>query len=304
MPRKISLAGKIAGSMNKVKARIIKIGFVRFMMRVMKEMKEDHGTNLAAAVAYYVFLSIFPLLLGLIGLFGLFLPSQGVQDQILNYIGNNLPGSQDVIENNIRSIVAVRGTLGIIGILGLLWAGSGIMSAVGHAINRAWDIPYELPFYLKKPRDIGLTIGLGILITLSLGASAILTFVPVESIPLVGSYFAQLLLRVGAFALAFIIFLILFKVIPNTHTYWRNIWPGALLTAFLFQIGRAILFYYINNFGNYQEVYGLIGSVIAILVWIYYSAILVILGAELTSEYSRLRRGIRRGIYSHGLAKP
>lgn len=235
---------------------------------------------------------------------GLVLPSQQVQVQIFSFIQNNIPGATDVIENNIRDVIELRGTLGIISIALLLWTGSGVLSAAGHAINRAWDIPRELQFYLKKPRDIGLTIGLGILFFLSLGASAILTFVPVGSIPIVGSYFVQIFIRVVAFALAFIIFLLLFKIIPNTKTYWRHIWPGAFFTAILFEIGRVVFLYYVNNFTNYQAVYGAIGSVIAILVWIYYSAILVILGAEFTAEYSRLRRGIGKGAHSHAVANP
>ncbi len=303
MPKKQSIFSKITNWVKKIQGRILRNSFIRFLMRVMGEMNEHDGTNMAAGVAFYAFLSLFPLLLGLIGLLGLFLPSQSVQDQILNFMQSNIPGAQDIISNNIHNIIQLRGTLGAIAIIGLLWSGSGILSAGGHAINRAWNIPKELQFYLKKPRDIGLTIGLGILFFLSLSASAVITIVQIGSIPIVGKFFVQLLLFLIAFALAFVIFLILFKVIPNTQTYWRHIWPGALFTAILFEIGRFVFFYYITNFGHYQAIYGAIGSVIAVLLWIYYSAILVILGAELTSEYSRLRRGIGKGRHSHSIAK-
>jgi membrane protein len=287
-----------------IQEQILGIRFIKFIMRVMTEMSQDDGTNMAAGIAYYAFLSIFPLILGLIGLLGLFLPSQTVQTQIFSFIQQNLPGAGSVVEENVRNVIQLRGTLGIIGILGLLWTGSGIISAAGHAINRAWDINKELQFYLKKPRDLGLTIGLGTLFFLSLGSGAIFSFVPVGSIPFIGEYAVQFVLRILSFILAFIIFLILFKVIPNTKTWWRHIWVGAVFTALLFEIGRIAFLFYIDNFGNYQMVYGTIGSVIALLIWIYYSAIIVILGAELTAEYSRLRRGVSKGTHSHTSANP
>jgi membrane protein len=304
MPQKNKYFYKITTSLKRIQNHILSVRFIRFMMRVIQEMGDDNGTNMAASVAYYAFLSLFPLLLGLIGFLGLILPSQSVQNQIFSYIQNNLPGARDIIENNIRQVIQLRGALGIIGIIGLLWSGSTLMSTLGSAINLAWDIPRQIPFYLQKLRDIGLTIGLGILFFISLASSAILNFIPVGSIPIVGSYFVQLFLRIVAFALAFVIFLILFKVMPNTKSYWRHIWPGALFTAVLFEIGRVIFLYYINNFTNYQAVYGTIGSVIALLVWIYYSAVMVIIGAEFTAEYSRLRRGIGKGTRSHSMAKP
>jgi len=299
-----SLFNKLIAKFNRIKDRVMQNALVRFLLRVIAELTEHDGTNMAAGVAFYVFLSIFPLLLGLIGLLGIFLPSETVQEQIFTFIQNNVPGATDIISNNIRNIINFRGALGVIGIVGLLWSGSNIVSAGGHAINRAWNIQTEMQFYLKKPRDIGLTIGLGLLFVLSLSASAIFSFVPVGSVPLVGNSLVQAFLFIVSYALVFVVFLMLFKVMPNTKTYWRHIWPGAFFTATLFVIGRAVFFFYINNFGDYQQVYGAVGSVIAVLLFIYYSAIIIILGAEVTSEYSRLRRGIGRGGHSHPTAQP
>ncbi len=282
-----------------IKDRILDIGIIKFVMRVFQEFGVDGGTNLAAGISYYAFLAMFPLILAFIGLLGFFLPSGMIQEQLFGFFRDNIPGAVNVLEGNIQNVINLRGTLGIIGILGLLWAGSGVISAVSNAINRAWDIQKEIPFYLKKPRDIGLTIGLGLLFFLSLGSVIIFNYVPVEGIPIIGSELAQALLRVIAFFVAWSIFLILFKVIPNTRTYWRYVWFGSLVTAVLFEIGRALIFFYLNNFVNYQMVYGSIASVIALLVWIYYSAIIVIIGAELTAEYGRMRRGIGRGLHSH-----
>jgi membrane protein len=243
----------------------------------MVEFGNDDATTMAAGVAYYVFLSIFPLILGAISILGYFLPSTEIQDQLFNFFRENIPGAVNVLQANIERVMSLRGTLGILGIIGLLWAGSGALAAIGHAINVAWDIPREMQFYWKKMRDIGLTIGLGLLFIISLGFGVVFNIAQVRNIPVIGLTIVQIGLRIIAFLLALTIFLILFKIIPNTRTYWRHIWFGALVTAVLFEIGRSLTFLYLTSFSNYQLVYGSIASVIVLLIWIYYSAIIVVL---------------------------
>ena len=79
------------------------------------------------------------------------------------------------------------------------------------------------------------------------------------------------------------------------QTYWRHIWPGALLAAVLFELARTLLIFYLENFANYQLVYGSIASIIVLLVWIYYSAFIMILGAEFTYQYGRMRYSVTAG---------
>jgi membrane protein len=264
---------------------------VVFMVNVMNQMNRDNGTTLAAAIAYYGFLSIFPLLLGLIGILGYILPSQDIQDQILSYVEQNLPGIADVITSNIQNVINARGALSVIGILGFLWSGSAIFGTLDNAINRARGITTAPPIFIRKPRDIGLMIGLGLLFLISLGASYVFSVINLSSLPVVGAYAVTVSTRIVAFLLAFLVFVVLFKVMPNTKTYWRYVWPGALITAALFEIGRSIFVYFISNFTNYASVYGTIGSIIAVLVLIYYFAIILIVGVEITAEYSRIQRG-------------
>lgn len=264
------------------------IGFVSFIVRVLNQMSNNNGSNMAAAIAYYGFLSLFPLLLGMFGLLGMFLSSQTIQQQIMSFVQENLPSASDVIVSNIQGVMQYRGTLGIIGIIGLIWVASGVMSALDNAINRAWDVPRTLHFYIRKPRDLGLTLGVGLLFLFSIGASYVFSVVRLDNLPGAGAFLVQASARLVAFILVFLVFLILFKLMPNTRTYWRYIWQGAFFTAVLFEIGRSLFVYYINNFTNYLLVYGSIASVVAALVWIYYSAFVVILGAQLTAEYCRI----------------
>ena len=294
MVKKGSFFKRALAREKRIQDRILDIYFIKFFIRVMAQFSKNNGSNMAAAIAYYGFLSLFPLILGLISLLGLFLPSLSIQQQILSLVQENLPKASDIIIANIQNVIHYRGTLGIVAIIGLLWSGSGILAALDYAINRAWDVPRMLQFYLRKPRDIGLTSGIGILFLISTMASYVFSVVQLKDLPIIGAYAIQVATRGIAFVLIFAIFLLLFKLIPNTKTYWRHVWPGALFTAIFFEIGRGLFVYYINNYTNYRLVYGSVGSVIAILVWIYYSAFILILGAELTAEYSRIRHVSRQ----------
>ena len=285
------MSQKHASLVQRIKARAFKMSLVIFFIRVINQLNKNNGTSLAAAIAYYGFLSIFPMLLGLVGILGYILPSENIQQQLISYVQQNLPGISDVITSNIQNVINARGALSIIGIIGFLWSGSAIFGALDNAINRARGTIQLSPIYIRKPRDIGLTIGIGILFLISMGASYVFSVIHLNSLPIVGAYFIEIGTRFVAFILAFVIFLILFKVVPNTKTYWRYVWPGAFITAVLFEVGRGLFVYYINNFTNYTSVYGTIGSIIAILVLIYYSALILIVGVEITAEYSRMQRG-------------
>jgi membrane protein len=273
----------------KAKDRLLKIPALQLILRTAEGAGNHDASQRAAGVAYYAVLSIFPLLLGLIAIFGFFLPSTNLQDELLKFVGNNFPGASDILRQNISSIVKLRGAMGLLSIVILFWGASSMFSAISLAINRAWDVRRYRPFFIRKASELGMVLSVGILFLLSLGTSTLLSVVggifdlPVTKLIIVlGS-------RLVGFLLILSVFLLLYKLIPNTRTYWQDIWPGALIAAILFEIARALLVFYLENLANYQLIYGSIASIIALLVWIYYSAFIMILGAEFTFQYSRMR---------------
>jgi membrane protein len=280
----------------RAKDRLLKIPVVQLISRTAEGLSNIDAAQKAAGVAYYAILSIFPLLLGLIALFGFFLPSVNLQDELLKFVGNNLPGATDIMRQNIMSIIRLRGILGVLSIVVLFWSGSTMFSAVSLAINRAWDIRRVRPFFIRKASEVGIAFGTGILFLLSLGASAIISILHrVLNLPAAHLIIVNVGSRLIAFLLMLAVFLLLYKLVPNTKTHWRYIWPGALLAAILFELARTLFIFYLENFANYQLIYGSIASIIVLLVWIYYSAFIMILGAEFTSQYGRMRCGVARG---------
>jgi membrane protein len=127
-------------------------------------------------VAYYAIISIFPLLLGLIAVFGFFLPSINLQNALLNFVGNNIPGATNILKENIDGIIRLRGVMSIISIVILFWGASALFGSISLAINRAWNINKNRHLFIRKASEIGMVFGTGMLFLLSLGTSTFITF--------------------------------------------------------------------------------------------------------------------------------
>jgi membrane protein len=261
--------------------RITNIPGIAFIIRVADKIGKDNAGDMAAGIAYYAFLAVFPLLLGVIALLGLFLPSETVRTQIFDFFQGYFPGSAELIERNIDSIIASRGAIGIISIILLLWTGSAIFGALGRVINKAWNVQKYRPFYIRKPGELAMALSIGLLFLLSMAAAAFSSVVPaLDSLAMIAS-------RIAAFVLLFITVALLYKFMPNTKTSWRCIWLGAILAAVLFEIARTAFAFFLSNFATYDIVYGSLEAVIVLLVWIYLSAFILIIGAEFSYEYGR-----------------
>jgi len=106
---------------------------------------------------------------------------------------------------------------------------------------------------------------------------------------------ANVALRALPWGLDLILFLLIYRYVPNCKTYWRYIWPGALVAAVLFEVAKGLFIWYLDNLASYRQVYGPLTSVMILLLWTYLSSLILILGAEISSEYGRMRRGLERG---------
>lgn len=271
--------------------------------RVAREMVDDEATHLAAGVAYYALFSLFPLILGLLAIGGTALTSEELKQQFLGFVTASLPGSEAIVEENVGELVQFRGALGAAAVIGLLWTASMGFGAVARAVNRAWDIRQNRPFYIAKPLHILMALAVGLLFLISTSATSVIQVLgnPQRDLGIPGQNFllalglVSLALRSVPFGLNLTIFLLVYKFAPNCKTYWRHIWTGAVAAAVLFELAKGLFLWYLDNLASYSQVYGSVASVIVLLFWIYLSALILILGAEISSEYSRMRLGIPRG---------
>ncbi len=289
------------GKQQQLKDRLLRVPPLQLAYRTARELSNDDATHMAAGVAYYAVLSVFPLLLGLVALFSLFLDSQTVRDRLFEFVRTYLPASVDLLERNIENVARLRGILGLASILGFFWSASAVFGAIARALNRAWDVKDDRPFYVQKALHLGMGLGIGLLFLLSLGATTAIGILARVDLRLPGGInpldnaVIQYGSRVVTALFTLAIFLLVYRYVPNVRTPWRYIWPGALLGTLLFEVGKNLFILYLNSFANYQQVYGSLASVVILLVWTYTSAYILILGAEFTAEYARMKMGIEEG---------
>ena len=252
--------------------------------RVFKELGDDDAAHLSAGVAYYSVFSVFPLLLGLLAISGTVFTSITLQEQFLDYVTESMPGSKEFVTTNIEELVRFRGALGIGAILGLLWSGSSAFGAMSRAINRAWDVDTDRPFYVAKTLHIIIALGVGILFLLSSFASVAIELLSNYSrdLGLPGHEFfldfglGNLMLKAVPWAITLAVFLLLYRFVPNCKTYWRYVWTGAVVAAILFEASKGIFMWYLVNVANYELIYGSVASMMVLMSWAYVSAFILI----------------------------
>ncbi len=285
--------------------RVRRIFAVELSIRVVREMSADDVTHMAAGVAYYALFSIFPLIIGLITVFSYFLEPERIQTDITSMVSGFLPGSEEFVQDNIDGILNIRSALGLFSLVGLLWSGSAMFGALDRAINRAWDVHTDRPIYIGKPRHMLMALSVGLMFAVSTSSAAIVRTaqeLPKVDMPVIGyiiDNMGHIILQGISFSLMIVIFLIMYKIIPNTKTYWRYVWPGALVAAALFETTKNLFILYLERFASYQSVYGSLAPVIVLLLWAYVSSFIVLMGAEISSEYERLKHNLERGVLRH-----
>ena len=304
---RISLSASILShGVDRLKARLRQTRLVgsapvRLVTRVIVELGDDDATHMAASVSYYAVLSLFPLIMGMIAVIGLVADSPERQEQVIEFVADFLPGSEEFVRDSVEGVVRLRGVLGIGSIFGLMWAASAVFGSITRAVNRAWDIRENPPFYKNKPRQLIMAVGVAGLFGLSVAVTSFLQWATTIEISdrtlseILGGGVVTVVLKLPAFFISLCIFLAIYKLIPNTKTYWRFIWVGAVVAAVLFEGGKNIFLWYLENFASYDQLYGNITSVIILMVWTYFSAFILIFGAELASEYGRMKMGLKRG---------
>lgn len=298
-------AGEFRRVLHVARERIYRVFVIRLIVRTFQEMSADDATHMAAGVAYYVLFSLFPLILGLIAILSFFLEDTSAQIQLTNWIISFLPGSEQLIGSNIEAVIGFRGALGLFAIIGLFWSGSAVFGAITKAVNRAWDVHKDRPLYLSKFRQLIMAVLTGLLFGLSMGTAGFVR--TAEQMATVDSPIIQSLVNTGSlvllqgssFLLVLAVFLLIYRFLPNTKTYWRYIWVGAIVAAVLFEAAKNLFIFYLNTFASFENIYGSLAPVIALLLWSYVSSLILILGAELSSEYERLHHGVERGVLRH-----
>jgi membrane protein len=259
------------------------------------DWSEDKAARLAAALAYYTVVALAPLLVILIAIVGLAFGREAAQGQIVSQIGSlvgeeNGEAIQGIIANASRPKTGIIAT--VIGIATLLFGASGVFGALQDGLNTIWEVkpkPGRGLLGILKDRFVSVTMvfGVGFLLLVSLAISA--------GLAIMGEYLTGLLPLpeivlqslnfVISLAVITLLFAMIFKVLPDAEIAWGDVWVGAAITALLFTIGKLLIGLYLGKSGV-GSAYGAAGAMVVILIWVYYSAQILFLGAEFTQVYA------------------
>ena len=171
----------------RLKRHVMLLTVVEQAARTWRELGDDFAVDLTASISYYAILSLFPLAIGLVSLFSLVLEADAVEREVLGFFHTYLPGSDGILAANVVAGVNIRGLLGIISAVGLLYSSSLLFGAITRAVNRAWDIPYHRPFYIERPRHFIMTLSVAPLFVLSMTATTALQIIGSEELPGTGT---------------------------------------------------------------------------------------------------------------------
>jgi membrane protein len=254
------------------------------LVETVKEASHDHAKDLAAAIAFWAFFSIFPLLIGILSLAGYLLQSAELQARIYEVVTDMFPGSASLVRDNLDAVVQYRGTMSWVGIGGLLWTASKGFGAITRAVNRALGAERTDNFLLSKIRNFFMVVAVSVLMIASIAITVAL------EIALDPSFLSRLGLDAvnlprlqgwtANFVLVFLIFALIYKLAPYVEVRWRQVLPGALLAAALFELVKTAFVVYLDRIADFEAVYGSLSSIIVLLLWLYLSAVILIYGAE------------------------
>jgi len=275
--------------------------------------KDDYASSLGASIAFYTIFSIAPLLIIMIAVAGFVWGEEAVTGEIIRQLGG-MVGSEGAsgIQSMIKS--ADKPTQGffatLISVLILIVGATSVFAELQSALDRIWEVPNERKssglWELVRARllSFGLVLGLGFLLLVSLIASSLFAALGQWSSGLFPGWelVLQMVNAVFSLGITVVLFAAIYKFMPQATIAWRDVWVGASVTAILFEVGKAGIGLYLGKSSTISSLTAA-GSLIVVLIWVYYAAQIFLLGAEFTWCYAN-RYGSRAGVRSADEANP
>jgi membrane protein len=269
----------------------------------VNEWVNDRASRKGAALAFYTVFSLAPILILSIAIAGLFFGQEAARGEIFGQVKDLLgtdaaAAIQAMIQSASRPGAGLIATA--IGVVTLCIGATTALAELKDGLDQIWRAPPERTsgfwyFVRKRLLSVGLILSLGFLLLVSLVFSALVSALarvwgPADATGMV----LQAMNFLFSFALVTLLFAMIYKILPSVHIAWKDVAIGSIITAALFSVGKALIGVYLGN-SAVTSSYGAAGSVILVLIWVYYSAQIFLLGAEFTKVYAH-RYGSRRNL--------
>jgi membrane protein len=266
-------------------------GRLDILKNALTTFSKTRASQASASLAYYAIFSLFPLLLVLIAGGSYFLNSRQVYQSVTRLVQNAIPVSPQLINENLQQVLSVRGAVGIIGLLTLLWSASGFFTSLAYNINLAWPDAPRRNFLEKRLIGLGMIAGLSGLLILSLALDWTTSLIPflnadTASLPSLGLW--RLISNLASWLTIFLLFLALYRWVPATHVHWSASFWSALITSIAWKAATTGFNWYLQSgLGRYQLVYGSLGAIVALLFLIFIVSMITLFGAHLCAAIDR-----------------
>ncbi len=265
---------------------------VLMLITAVRNMLTDNAFLMAAAIAYYALLSMLPLLLAVLAATTFVVDAEAAIEQIIDAIEELIPLQAILPEGEaqaraiIGDVLRDRGTVGLISAGALLWSGSRVFGAISRALNLAYDAD-ETPGFLRRTiREVLMLLTLGVFSIVALAsralidlASRVLALLPAGEgmlVPLLRSFVPATLLGIA--------FFLIYRFVPRRRQHWQAALAGTAIATALFLLARPIFVGYVVHFSNHNVIYGSIGAVVVILLWIWIIALILLFGGEIAAH--------------------
>lgn len=270
--------------------------FWLILRQAVTEFLDDHGMKLSASLSYYTIFSLGPVLVILISLAGIFFGKDAVHGKVFYQI-NGLVGNeaalqiQEIIRNIEKTQMGPSGAL--VGVIILIIGATGVFTEIQDSINFIWSVRAKpkkgwLKLVLNRILSFSLIISFGFVLMVSLGIHALADILFEKLTRLFNDATVYLFMAINyvlLFAVITFLFSIIFKVLPDAKIKWRDALVGSSFTALLFMVGKFLISFYVGT-SDIGVTYGAAASIIIILLWVYYTSIILYFGAEFTKVYT------------------
>lgn len=270
--------------------------FWSLLRQTAQSWLDDYAPSMGAALAYYTLFSLAPLLLIVISVVGLIFGEDAARGemtfQLRSLMGDaGASAVQDLLASVRKPVEGSFATA--VGLLLLLVGATTVFAELQDSLDRIWRVPARvrlngwLALVRARLLSFGMILAIGFLLTVSLVVSSVLALLGKSVEPFFGGWYVvgAAANAIGGFLLVAAMFALIYKVMPRVRVHWKDVWTGAVFTAMLFTFGKFVISVYISRFGVISG-FGAAGSLVIVLLWVYYSAQVFLFGAEFTWVYA------------------
>jgi membrane protein len=267
--------------------------------RAVVEFYEADDMTHAASIAYYALLSLFPFALISVSILGSVTSDENTRQKVLMFVLRYFPGQFDFITAQLDAFRVNPIRLGVGGAILLVWGALGVFGAISTAVNHAWGVEKTRSFWSHRMFSFLMLLTAGLMMMIGLLGATAAQIIQARWFAGVSESYPALqvmqgyIIRNSLLLLPALVFGLIYYFVPNVKVLVKDVWLGALITGLLWDAGFTGFAWFVRDVSQFTRIHGSIATVIVFLIWVYFSAVILLWGVEFTASYSKMRRDIR-----------